>query len=70
MSDINGLKENDQEKLKFDSVFDELEFFKKKCEAFEKDQFKMQTNLKKNEQIIKKLQDMVSVFGKVFLIIN
>lgn len=65
MSEINVQKENECEKLKFDSMFDELEFYRKKCEIFENEQFKMQTNLKKNEVTIKKLQDMVSLFGKV-----
>ena len=53
------------DKLKFDNVYKELEFFKKKCEVFEKDLFKSQTINKKNESIIKKLQDMNAIYGKV-----
>lgn len=53
------------DKLKFENVFGELEFFKKKCEILEKDLFKSQTTNKKNESIIKKLQDMIAIYGKV-----
>ena len=60
------------DKLKFDNVYKELEFFKKKCEVLEKDLFKSQMLNKKNESTIKKLQDMNSIYGKVkiFNLIN
>lgn len=61
----NKEKNQDSENLKFDNVFKELEFFKKKCEIMEKDLFKSQTLNKKNESIIKKLQDMNALYGKV-----
>lgn len=53
------------DKLKFDNVYGELDFFKKKCEILEKDLFKSHTSNKKNEAIIKKLQDMIAIYGKV-----
>ena len=57
------------EKLKFDNMYNELEFYKHKCEILEKDLFKSQTLNKKNEVTIKKLQDMISIHGKVFILI-
>lgn len=60
----SGLKNENEPILKFDNVYGELEFFKKKCEIFEKELFKCQTQNKKNENIIKKLQDMIAVYGK------
>jgi hypothetical protein len=49
---------------KFDNVFGELDFYKRKCEELEKDLFKSMTQNKKNDMNIKKLQDMISVYGK------
>jgi hypothetical protein len=64
-SDNSNHDKDKTDKLKFDNVFGELEFFKKKCEILEKDLFKSQTSNKKNESIIKKLQDMIAIYGKV-----
>jgi len=64
-SDNSNYDKDKTDKLKFDNVFGELEFFKKKCEILEKDLFKSQTSNKKNESIIKKLQDMIAIYGKV-----
>ena len=64
---INDNEKHDKfDKLKFDNVYGELDFFKKKCEILEKDLFKTQTSNKKNDSIIKKLQDMIAIYGKVF----
>lgn len=64
-SDYSNYDKDKNDKLKFDNVFGELEFFKKKCEILEKDLFKSQTSIKKNESIVKKLQDMIAIYGKV-----
>jgi len=64
-SECTNYEKDKSDKLKFDNVYGELEFFKKKCEILEKDLFKSQTSNKKNESIIKKLQDMIAVYGKV-----
>jgi hypothetical protein len=44
----------------------DIDFYKKKCDVLEKDLFKSQTQNKKDEATIKKLQDMISIYGKVF----
>ena len=58
-------KEEENINLKFDNLLKELDFFKKKCDIMEKDLFKSQTSNKKNEAVIKKLQDMNALYGKV-----
>ncbi len=65
-SEFSNYDKDKIDKLKFDNVYGELEFFKKKCEILEKDLFKSQTTNKKNESIIKKLQDMIAIYGKVY----
>jgi len=67
-SDCSNYDKDKNDNLKFDNVYGELEFIKKKCEVLEKDLFKSQTSNKKNESIIKKLQDMIAIYGKVFLL--
>jgi hypothetical protein len=62
------MSEIENDKLKFDNVYSELEYYKKKTSVFEKDLFKSQTQNKKNEATIKKLQDMISIHGKVEVI--
>jgi hypothetical protein len=57
--------ENENQNLKIDNLLKELDFFKIKCDIMEKDLFKSQTSNKKNEAIIKKLQDMNALYGKV-----
>jgi hypothetical protein len=59
------MSEIENEKLKFDNVYGELDYYKKKTSILEKDLFKSQTLNKKNEASIKKLQDMISIHGKV-----
>jgi hypothetical protein len=44
---------------------EDIQFFKNKCESLEKDLFKSQTQNKKDEATIKKLQDMIAIYGKV-----
>ncbi len=53
------------DKLIFDNVYGELEYFKKKCEILEKDLFKSQTQIKKLEVNLKKTQEINSMYGKV-----
>jgi hypothetical protein len=60
------MSEIDNDKLKFDNVYGELDYYKKKTSVLEKDLFKSQTLNKKNEATIKKLQDMISIHGKVY----
>jgi hypothetical protein len=55
----------DDEKLVFDNVYGELDFYKKKCDVLEKDLFKSQTHIKKLEISLKKSQDMNAINGKV-----
>jgi hypothetical protein len=55
----------DGQKLIFDNVYGELEFYKKKCDSLEKDIFKYQTLNKKLEISNKKLQDVYNFNGKV-----
>jgi hypothetical protein len=53
------------DKLTFDNVYGELEYYKKKCEILEKDLFKSQTQIKKLEVNLKKTQEINSIYGKV-----
>ncbi len=53
------------EKLVFDSVYGELEFYKKKSDVLERDLFKSQTQNKKLELSLKKSQDINALYGKV-----
>lgn len=73
MSDIKNDEYNstlpDQQKLVFDNVYGELEFYKKKCEVMEKDLFKSQTQVKKLEISLKKLQELNAMNGKVTIFI-
>ena len=43
------------DKLTFDNVYGELDYYKKKCEILEKDLFKSQTQIKKLEDLIQML---------------
>ena len=68
----NTLKETLEEynnNLKFDNMYNELEFYKSKCEVYEKDLFKSQTQLKKLELSIKKLQDKIALNSKVSILL-
>ena len=68
----NTLKETLEEynnNLKFDNMYNELEFYKNKCEVYEKDLFKSQTQLKKLELSIKKLQDKIALNSKVSILL-
>lgn len=51
--------------LKFDNMYNELEFYKSKCEVYEKDLFKSHTQIKKLELSIKKIQEINQVNAKV-----
>jgi hypothetical protein len=51
--------------LLIESGMNETDFFKKRCDTLEKDLFKSQTQNKKNEALIKKLQEMIALYGKV-----
>lgn len=53
------------ETQKFDNVYKELEFYKKRCDILEKDLFKTQTRMKKLESQIKKLQEINTLNAKV-----
>jgi hypothetical protein len=53
--------------ISIESGIKEIDFYKKRCDILEKDLFKSQTQNKKNEALIKKLQDMVSLYGKVLI---
>ena len=64
-SDYSNYDKDKNDKVKFENVYGELDFFKKKCEILEKDLFKSQTSNKKTESIVKKLQDMIAIYGKV-----
>eukprot|EP00340_Litonotus_pictus_P009946 CAMPEP_0170530854 /NCGR_PEP_ID=MMETSP0209-20121228/54764_1 /TAXON_ID=665100 ORGANISM="Litonotus pictus, Strain P1" /NCGR_SAMPLE_ID=MMETSP0209 /ASSEMBLY_ACC=CAM_ASM_000301 /LENGTH=152 /DNA_ID=CAMNT_0010824625 /DNA_START=30 /DNA_END=485 /DNA_ORIENTATION=- len=46
------------------TIINEVDYWKKKCEVLEKDLFKARTQNKKHEVDMKKLQDKLSVFGK------
>jgi hypothetical protein len=48
-----------------DNNENDIEYYQKKLEVMEKDLFKSQTQNKKDEATIKKLQDMISIYGKV-----
>ena len=50
-------------------MYNELEFYKSKCEVYEKDLFKSQTQLKKLELSIKKLQDKIALNSKVSILL-
>ena len=56
--------------LKFDNMYNELEFYKSKCEVYEKDLFKSQTQIKKLELAIKKMQEINTLNAKVKRIYN
>ena len=51
--------------LKFDNMYNELEFYKSKCEVYEKDLFKSHTQVKKLELSMKKMQEINTVNAKV-----
>ena len=53
------------DKLTFDNVYGELDYYKKKCEILEKDLFKSQTQIKKLDANLKKTQELNSMYGKV-----
>jgi|LauGreDrversion4_2_1035121.scaffolds.fasta_scaffold40730_4 hypothetical protein len=54
-----------QEPLKFDNMFGELEFYKKRCEVLEKDLIKSQNTIKKMDVSLKKLQEINTINAKV-----
>jgi hypothetical protein len=54
-----------QEPLKFDNMFGELEFYKKRCEVLEKDLIKSQNSIKKMDVSLKKLQEINTINAKV-----
>jgi hypothetical protein len=54
-----------QEPLKFDNMFGELEFYKKRCEVLEKDLIKSQNTIKKMDVSLKKLQEINIINAKV-----
>ena len=53
------------EPVKFDNMFGELEFFKKRCDVLEKDLIKSQNSIKKLDVSIKKLQEINTINAKV-----
>jgi hypothetical protein len=53
-----------ENKITFDNVYGELEFYKKKCDVLEKDVFKSQTHIKKLEVSLKKSQDALAIHAK------
>jgi hypothetical protein len=55
----------DTQKLIFDNVYGELDFYKKKCDVLEKDLFKSQMQIKKLEVSLKKVSEINAVNGKV-----
>ena len=55
------------DKLTFDNVYGELDYYKKKCEILEKDLFKSQTQIKKLDASLKKTQEINSMYGKVII---
>lgn len=50
--------------VNIDFNMNDLNFYKKKCEVLEKDLFKSQTQNKKDNMMIKKLQEMTAMYGK------
>lgn len=59
-------KDNAEEPFKFDNMFGELEFYKKRCEVLEKDLIKSQNSIKKMDVSLKKLQEINTINAKVF----
>jgi hypothetical protein len=57
-----------QEPMKFDNMFGELEFYKKRCEVLEKDLIKSQNTIKKMDVSLKKLQEINTINAKVKVI--
>ena len=55
----------DNQKLIFDNVYGELDFYKKKCDVLEKDLFKSQIQIKKLEVSLKKVSEINAVNAKV-----
>jgi hypothetical protein len=62
---INASHSQDAQKLIFDNVYGELDFYKKKCDVLEKDLFKSQVQIKKLEVSLKKVSEINAVNGKV-----
>lgn len=58
------------EPLKFDNMFGELEFYKKRCEVLEKDLIKSQNTIKKMDVSLKKLQEINTINAKVIILIK
>lgn len=50
---------------KFDNMFGELEFYKKRCDILEKDLIKSQNTIKKLDVLLKKLQEINTINAKV-----
>ena len=67
ISSLNKLNSVCTEKLTFDNVYGELDYYKKKCEILEKDLFKSQTQIKKLDVNLKKTQEINSMYGKVII---
>jgi hypothetical protein len=61
----NASHMQDNQKLIFDNVYGELDFYKKKCDVLEKDLFKSQIQIKKLEVSLKKVSEINAVNGKV-----
>jgi len=61
----NASHMQDNQKLIFDNVYGELDFYKKKCDVLEKDLFKSQIQIKKLEVSLKKVTEINAVNGKV-----
>ena len=57
-----------QEPFKFDNMFGELEFYKKRCDILEKDIIKSQNTIKKMDVSLKKLQEINTINAKVNII--
>ena len=55
---------------KFDNMFGELEFYKKRCDVLEKDLMKSQNTIKKLDVLLKKLQEINTINAKVYSIIK
>lgn len=53
---------------KFDNMFGELEFYKKRCDVLEKDLMKSQNTIKKLDVLLKKLQEINTINAKVYSI--
>lgn len=64
-------KENPEniEFYKFDNMFGELEFYKKRCDVLEKDLIKSQNTIKKLDVLLKKLQEINTINAKVYSIL-